>query len=225
MNNALKNKLDSFYQENKSAIDDLASYIGVPPMWLVSVFDRESGLDYTIVNGIGATGLNQLMPSTARGLGIDLTRYKNDIDYQLQSMKLMYKPIKGKVRRAGDLYMFNFLPASVTQNVNMDLALGEEGNYDRIWGLSKDSIYTNNKGLDYYKNGTITRGGVTDMFEERYDDVVSLPEAKKVIRDAKVKVVVEAERNKKLIIVGMVLLAASATIGVGVYIYVKRKKV
>lgn len=224
MNKALKNKLNAFYQDNKAAIDDLASYVKVPPMWLVSVFDRESSLDYSIVNSIGATGLNQLMPATAKGLGTDLDRYRTDLNYQLSEMKKFYAPIRGKVRRAGDLYMFNFLPASVTQNVNMDLTLGQEGNLDRIWGISKDSIYTNNRGLDYYKDGTITRGGVTDMFEERYNDVVSLPEAKKVIRDTEVKIVVEAERNKKLIIVGMVLLTVSATIGVGIYFYVKSKK-
>ena len=224
MDSSLKNKLDGFYQDNKEAIDDLASYVGVPPMWLVSVFDRESGLNYSIVNSIGATGLNQLMPSSARGLGIDIDRYKNDIDYQLASMKLFYSPIKGRVRRAGDLYMFNFLPASVSQNVAFDLTLGEQGNYDKIWGLSKDTIYSNNKGLDYYQNGTITRGGVTDMFEQRYDDVVTLPEAKKVIRDAGVKILVEADRNKTLIFVGMVVLTVSIGIGVGVYIYIKRKK-
>ena len=224
MDVSLKNKLYGFYQENKEGIDDLASYVGVPPMWLVSVFDKESGLDYTRVNSIGATGLNQLMPSTAKWLGIDLERYKKDINYQLASMKKFFEPIKGKVRRAGDLYMFNFLPASVSKDVSFDLVLGEKGNYDRIWGLSKDSIYTQNKGLDYGSKGVITRGGVTDMFEDKYADVVSLPEAKKIIRDTKVKIVVEAERNKKLIIAGMVIITVSTAVGVGIYLYVKNKK-
>lgn len=224
MDASLRSKLDSFYKQNKSKIDDLAGYIRVPPMWLVAVFDKESGLDYTRVNSIGATGLNQLMPSTAKGLGIDLGRYKSDIGYQLSEMKKFFEPIRGRVRRAGDLYMFNFLPASVRQNVSFDLVLGEKNNYDRIWGLSKDSIYTQNKGLDHKGIGVITRGGVTDMFEEKYADIVSLGEPKKIIRDAEVGLVVDVSRNKKLIIVGMAVLTVSVVAGVGIYIYARRKK-
>ena len=58
------NQRRDFYNAHKAALDGLASFIDVPPMWLVSVFDLESGLQPNIKNSIGAVGLNQLMPAS-----------------------------------------------------------------------------------------------------------------------------------------------------------------
>ena len=170
------NQRRDFYNAHKAALDGLASFIDVPPMWLVSVFDLESGLQPNIKNSIGAVGLNQLMPATADTLGIDINAFQNGgADYQIGQMKLYYKQAAGRIKRPGDLYMFNFLPAAIIENVDFDEVLGEKGSTDKIWGLSKGSIYSNNSGLDFYKNGTITRGGVTTLFESKFVDPTALP--------------------------------------------------
>lgn len=170
------NQRRQFYNDHKAALDGLGDYVGVPPLWLVSVFDLESGLQPNIKNSIGAVGLNQLMPATADSLGIDINAFQNGgADYQISQMKAYYKQAAGRIKRPGDLYMYNFLPAAIIDNVDFDEVLGEKGSTDKIWGLSKGSIYSNNAGLDFYKNGTITRGGVTTLFESKFVDPTALP--------------------------------------------------
>lgn len=224
MNQDVKNKIEDFYKEHKESVDDLASYVGVPPLWLVCVFYTESALNFKVVNSIGATGLNQLMPDTARGLAIDLEKYKNSIPYQLEQMKKFFAPIRGKVRRAGDLYLYNFLPAAVTTNVPFDKALGESGSKERIWNLSKGAIYSANKGLDFNKDGKITRQDIFDLFESRYDDLINESPIRQKIRDTEVTVLVVAEREKKNILIGMALVTVSATLGMYLYLKLKTAK-
>lgn len=55
------------------AIEQAATAAGVEPALLAALVQAESGFDASARSGAGAIGLGQLMPATARGLGVDPT--------------------------------------------------------------------------------------------------------------------------------------------------------
>jgi hypothetical protein len=174
MNAATKQQILSFYAANKAAIDDFAAYMGIPPLWAVAVFQLESSLNPKAKNSIGAVGLNQMMPSTLADYNLTPTQYQNfSVAQQLGVMKKFFKPIAGKVKRAGDLYLYNLYPAAVIQNWPFNYPIGKNGELAKRYGVSLDKIYDQNAGLDFNKDGELTRQDVTDLFETRYDEVVS----------------------------------------------------
>mgnify|MGYP000066295632 FL=1 len=69
-NNRLKERLVALYRRYKSEIDDAAQVTGLPPELIVAVIYHESGGNPKAVSRAGALGLMQLMPRTARGLGV-----------------------------------------------------------------------------------------------------------------------------------------------------------
>lgn len=192
MDAVAKKKILAFYDTYKTGIDELANYVDVPPLWLVCLFYQESSLNPKAVNKIGASGLNQLMPETAKGLGIDIVRYRTgDVQYQLDSMRKFFKPIKNKVKTAGDLYMYNFYPASVIRNYNMDLVIGEKGNYSKAPNSDslKHYIYSQNVGLDYNSDNKLTRSDIASLFNEKYDELVKQEKKQEIAREVKADIV------------------------------------
>lgn len=174
MNAVVKKQILDFYAANKAAVDELAVYLNVPALWLVSAFYQESGLRTNIQNSIGAVGLNQMLPSTLAGLGVTVDQYKNGtVAYQLSVIKRFFAPIRGKIKRAGDLYLYNFYPAAVLNNYPMDYPIGQDGNFTKRYGTTLDTIYDHNSGLDYNHDKTITRGDVQQLFESKFDELVS----------------------------------------------------
>ena len=57
-----------------------AAKYGVPVRLFLSLIDHESGWHPRAVSGAGAVGLTQLMPGTARGLGVDPWNPKPNLD-------------------------------------------------------------------------------------------------------------------------------------------------
>ena len=174
MNQVTKKQIEDFYTVNKTAVDDLAQYLSVPPLWLVAAFHLESSLYPGAKNGIGAVGLNQMLPSTLAQWGITPEQYRTgSVAYQLEVMKKFFAPIRGKVKRAGDLYLFNLYPAAVIQNYPMDYAIGRDEDFTTRNGVSLNKIYDGNAGLDFNKDHVLTRQDVVQYFETRYDEVIA----------------------------------------------------
>jgi hypothetical protein len=69
-NKRVKERLVQVYRRYREAIDEAAAATGLPPELIVAVIYHESGGNPHAVSRAGARGLMQLMPRTARGLGV-----------------------------------------------------------------------------------------------------------------------------------------------------------
>jgi hypothetical protein len=102
----------AFTDKVKRIADDLE----INPNWLMAVMNFESGLRADIVNSIGATGLIQFMPNTAKSLGTTtselakMSRVKQ-LDYVYKYYNQSW--IRPKLLRYVDLYMATIFPASM----------------------------------------------------------------------------------------------------------------
>jgi len=151
------------------AVKALEDKIGVQRNALLRIMKHESGLSPSIQNKrTKATGLVQFMPDTAIGLGttIDALKKMTGIQ-QLQYVEKLYKPIFGKAKVIGDLYMYTFLPAFVTKPNSFELA--RKGSTEILFGrISKGAIYSDNPGFDTTKKGYYTVGDVKAYIELYY---------------------------------------------------------
>lgn len=176
MDQKVKKQIVDFYAANKASVDSLAAYLDVPPLWIVCLFHLESSLTPTRRNSSsGAVGLNQMMPATLRDYNLTPEQYRAmSVAEQIEIMKRFFKPAKGLIKRAGDLYLYNFYPVAVVNNWAMNYPIGKAGDFSTRYGISLNKIYEQNKGLDFNKDGNLTRGDIEALFESRYDELVVL---------------------------------------------------
>jgi len=69
-NKRVQERLVQIYRRYRAEIDEAAAATGLPPELIVAVIYHESGGNPRAVSRAGARGLMQLMPRTARGLGV-----------------------------------------------------------------------------------------------------------------------------------------------------------
>ena len=69
-NERIRERILSIYRRYKSEIDEAAANTGLPPELIAAVIYHESGGNPRAVSRAGARGLMQLMPRTARRLGV-----------------------------------------------------------------------------------------------------------------------------------------------------------
>jgi soluble lytic murein transglycosylase-like protein len=67
---ATPRKVDGYSGEMKQMVDAASERFGVPRELVIAVSRAESAFRSDVVSPAGATGLMQLMPATARGLGV-----------------------------------------------------------------------------------------------------------------------------------------------------------
>lgn len=95
----------------KKAIADTCDRLGIPAPWLLDVmrfesFNTRSGksFDPSVVNGIGATGLIQFMPETARGLGTSTAALSRMSRVeQMKYVEKYFEDVKGRMKHPGDV--------------------------------------------------------------------------------------------------------------------------
>ena len=143
---AKPNLSEGFYNK----VVEISKQIGCDPNELMGLMYSESGLDSRKSNSIGATGLIQFLPSTAKSLGTTCAALKamspeQQLDYVKQHL-ISCKRQAGissnqKIDR-GTLYALVFLPARANKTV-----LTQRG----------ENYYDQNTALDVDNNGSITK--------------------------------------------------------------------
>ncbi|MBS2099194.1 transglycosylase SLT domain-containing protein [Carboxylicivirga linearis] len=111
---------ENLIKENKTAfiakVKEVAMYLGVKPEHLMFLmwFETAHTLDHRITNRIGATGLIQFMPATAKGLGTttDALRQMSNVE-QMEYVKKHLSFARGRYKDFVDLYCGIFWPAAV----------------------------------------------------------------------------------------------------------------
>lgn len=135
---------------------DMAARLGIEPEHLMRAMNRESGLDPTAVNSIGAGGLIGFLKSTAKILGttVDDLR-KMTAAEQLDYVEKFYKMVGV---RPGDsanvIHARAFLPGRIGSNPTNDTVLCRAGETDKNGKLLQ--YYEQNAPLDANKDGVIT---------------------------------------------------------------------
>lgn len=150
----------------QTKLKNIAQSLGVPVEHLLGIMKHESGLNPGEVNtDTGATGLIQFMPKTAIKLGTTTAALKNmSAVEQLDYVEKFYKPIAGKAKDIGDLYMYTFVPAAVGKPD--DFKLGIQNSSDKLFDLNRGELYDRNKGFDKDNKGYFTVGDVRKRISE-----------------------------------------------------------
>jgi len=163
-------------------LQEIADELGVTVDDLVGIMQHESRLNPSAVNPYtGAVGLIQFMPNTAKGLGtsIDALKQMSAID-QLDYVKKFYKPIAGKAKDIGDLYMYTFLPAAVGKPD--DFVIGVKDSDSKVFGINQDALYKQNAVFDSEKKGYYTVGDVKKRISNFTGKSLTAPNRKKTIK-------------------------------------------
>jgi hypothetical protein len=151
-----QNSVPAAYREPFIAkVKQVCSRLGIDPNWLMAIMYFESARTFSpsITNSIGATGLIQFMPSTARGLGTTTDALRNmsavqQLDWVEKYYKQNYKYLKiTKASSYVDTYLITFFPAAV--NKGLDFIIQTKS-------LSAALIAKQNPIFDNNKDGKIT---------------------------------------------------------------------
>ena len=108
--------------------------------------------------GSGATGLIQFMPSTAEDLGTKELASMT-AEEQLDYVEEYFKPYKGRLNSLEDLYMAILWPKAVGKPSDYVLFRKDDPKHPRI--------YLQNKGLDFNKDGVITKAEAAKMVRKK----------------------------------------------------------
>jgi hypothetical protein len=107
-------------EEFKKRVVEIAENLNVDPDWLMPVFYIETAavrfgvINHRIQNGIGAVGLIQFMPATAKALGTSGEALKKMSN--VQQLDYVYRyllPYKGTMKSFADVYFAVFFPAGI----------------------------------------------------------------------------------------------------------------
>lgn len=143
--------------EFRNEVGKVATNLGVDPNHLLAAMHFETGgsfrPDQKNAAGSGATGLIQFMPSTLKGLGTTTEKAAKMTQVeQLGLVERYFQPYKGKLKSLSDVYMAILWPRAV-------------GKPDDYVLFSNDNpasqLYAQNRGLDFNKDGKITKAEAT----------------------------------------------------------------
>lgn len=139
----------------------IAYNLGIDPNWLMAIMHFESNKTFSpsITNSIGAVGLIQFMPDTAKSLGTTSSALKsmsavNQLDYVYK----YFMPYKSKIKNYIDAYFAVFFP----------LAIGKPDNWViQSTNLAAGTIAKKNPSFETNKDGKIEVWEVKKVMLER----------------------------------------------------------
>lgn len=142
-------------------VNAISFKLGIDPNWLMAIMNFESAGTFSasVTNPIGAFGLIQFMPATAKGLGTTSSGLKsmtavNQLDYVYK----YFLPYKGKINNYIDAYFAVFFP----------LAIGKDDNWViQTKGISSSIIAKQNPAFDTNKDGKVYVWEVKKVMLER----------------------------------------------------------
>lgn len=200
-----ENKVPTSYRDDfVIKVREVSNRLGIDPNWLMAIMYTESARTFSpsIQNSIGATGLIQFMPSTARGLGTTTTELKNmSAVEQLDYVEKYLSVYKNKLKSYVDTYFAIFFP----------LAIGKPDNYVlQTSGLSSSLIAKQNPLFNTNKDGKI------EVWEVKKVMLEKLP--REWVNDGSFSLAIKS--YKGYLTIGLLLIAVG-----GLYIYknVRRK--
>lgn len=156
-------------------VKEVAQQLEIPAEWLMAVMHSESRFDASVKNiqGSGATGLIQFMPTTAKDheITVDKLRNLNHVDqmnfvYQyLNNKRVRYRKFKSLT----DLYLAILYPKAL-----------EGGPCYELYA-TPSKAYKMNKGLDEDKDGRVTVSDIDRRMRRKYKSayIVDLDERHK----------------------------------------------
>ena len=128
---------------------------------LLGMMHAESGIQANIQNSIGATGLIQFMPSTARAMGTNVNAIKQLSRAQQLPLVDQYFTMNKlpKGASAGQLYASVFWPAALRRPS------------DHVIASAGSRVYSQNAGLDVNRDGSITVGDLTERVSQKRQEI------------------------------------------------------
>lgn len=140
---------NSYRSDFVNKVREVSTRLGIDPNWLMAIMYWESASTFSpsIQNSIGATGLIQFIPSTAKGLGTTTTALKNmsAVD-QLDYVEKYLKAYKGKINSYIDTYFAVFFPMAIGKPDDWVIEGG---------GVSASQIARQNPAFDVNKDGKV----------------------------------------------------------------------
>ena len=144
---------ETLIKENRpqfvAKVKEIALFLMVQPEWIMFVmwFETARTMNHRVVNKIGATGLIQFMPSTAKELGTSCERLRFMTNVQqLEYVKIYLSKYKGRYHDFVDLYCAVFWPS----------AIGKPDTYN----ITSDIVAKQNPIFDINKDGDITKSEI-----------------------------------------------------------------
>jgi hypothetical protein len=177
-------------------VKKISANLGIDPNWLMAIMYFESAGTFSpsITNSIGATGLIQFIPSTAKGLGTSTSALRNmSAVEQLDYVEKYLKTYKGRYKNYIDVYFAVFFP----------LAIGKPDDWViQSSGISAKQVYDNNPAFRVEKDGKIRVWEVKKVMLEK------LP--REWVNNGSFGLAVKSYKNT--ILLGTLLIVAGATI-------------
>lgn len=151
----------------RRATVDVANSLGINPDWLVAVMSFESAgsFDPRKKNALsGATGLIQILPSTASKLGYTISQLERmSQEEYIRGPVFKYLADKGRMSSLDDVYLAVFYPAAMRQPNSFVVATRGQKAYEQ------------NRGFDSQETGQITKGAIVSTIHGVYNSSQNKP--------------------------------------------------